>query len=278
MSTPRPIGEVLVANVTVQSATKRKNRRGDGTEWAIRAFIPAFGIQDFATPFTIPGNWATEILEGDTVRCQLIRAKLKNTEEGVPRAGDKDHHYFWNCQEWATDEPLTELAPITQTDAAQGNTPRQPGSNPQDDYRRSKEEMRWTEAVHLATRLLSGNMMPQSWATGIPMGKSVGAYIMEWATWYYNTIIDGPPEPELEMPQDGATEAAEPPPEPELGPPPAEPAPAPIPALKAGTRCPATGHSMFTLLLVEGDPTPKHPIVVSVDGQRVLDHWCYGEG
>ena len=71
-----------------------------------------------------------------------------------------------------------------------------------------------------------------------------------------------------ETPQDGATidaAASVPPPTPTT---PAAPAP--------GDLCRIAEHGGKGLMLVTGDPRPKHPIYIKVDDRQMFDRWCYG--
>ena len=103
----------------------------------------------------------------------------------------------------------------------------------------------------------------------------VEAWIIDRAAWYYQAIVAGPPQ---EMPPAAPVEAAGPPPAPPVSKtPPAVPAPSLTVPLLAGTKCPIPGHGGLPLNLVQGDPRPKHPVTVLVQGIRSLDHWCYGE-
>ena len=97
-----------------------------------------------------------------------------------------------------------------QEPASNSNAP-QTGS--QDDYRRSKQEMRWTEAYHMATRIVPprglkivdrvlGDEQPEQDAA------MMEAFISGWASWFYNELAsvgntehEAPTEPgEPEMP------------------------------------------------------------------------------
>ena len=77
------------------------------------------------------------------------------------------------------------------------------------------------------------------------------------------------PGPGDQMPQDDATLDAEPLPAPEPSPTPTAPC--------QGDLCRIAEHGGKGLLLVTGDPRPKHPVYVRVGGKEVLDRWCYGE-
>ena len=70
-----------------------------------------------------------------------------------------------------------------------------------------------------------------------------------------------------ELPQDGATIDAESPAAP-------EPQTSAWPAQAA--YCPIAPHGGKALMLVAGDPRPKHPIYIMVSGKQVMDRWCYG--
>ena len=244
--TTKTIGEIVIVPVTVESATKRRRVTDGATEWGIRAFIPSLGMKDYSTPFIIPRD-AAEIMAGDTVICKMRRGKLKAEKDGR-----YDTHFFWDCVEWNTQESPPSPVPS----GGSG-----PSNSPQDDFRRSKEEMRWTEALGMATQAwqaIFANSPSAAWSQA-----AVEAAIMDKAIWYYQAIVAGPPQ---EMPPAGPTEAAEPPEVPTL-----------VVALLSGTKCPVSGHGGMPLNLVQGDPRPKHPVYIYVQGIRSLDHWCYGE-
>ena len=274
--TAKTIGETVIAPVTVESATKRRRATGDGvTEWGIRAFIPSLGIKDYSTPFIIPGDAAAEIMAGDVVMCKLRRGKLKAEKDGR-----YDTHFFWDCVEWNTQESPPSPGPA----GGAG-----PSTSSQDEYRRSKEEMRWTEALGLAIQI--SQVLLRGTTSDGRDSPHLEALVLDRANWFYKAIVAGPPQ---ELPQDAPTEAAEPPEAPEMsqGPPwttviPAKvisetkgkglPTSPPVVPLRPGTRCPISGHGGLPLNLVPGDPLPKHPVYIYVQGIRSLDHWCYGE-
>ncbi len=95
--------------------------------------------------------------------------------------------------------------------AEDGEIPvQQPGANgegqqidSQSDYRRSKEEMRWTEAYHMASRVATAvqtsEASVQDWE----------ASLVGWAGWFYNELADAD-KPNDQQPEEPATEQPEP--------------------------------------------------------------------
>jgi len=107
-----------------------------------------------------------------------------------------------------------------QQPAASGNTP-QTGSL--DDYRRSKEEMRWTEAYHMATRIIPGRgegMLNRKIDDGPEEDAAMEAYLVSWAGWFYNELVACTEPTSDQAEEDGPYQASE---EPEMPPPVDEP-------------------------------------------------------
>jgi hypothetical protein len=52
----------------------------------------------------------------------------------------------------------------------------------QDEYRRSKEEMRWTEAYHMAARIAIALLQSEN--------EDKEAFIIGWAGWFYNELAN----------------------------------------------------------------------------------------
>jgi hypothetical protein len=68
------------------------------------------------------------------------------------------------------------------------NGARNGSSGSQDEYRRSKEEMRWTEAYHMATRITVADD---------PDSNNRESNLVGWAGWFYNELVrvgSTPPE------------------------------------------------------------------------------------
>ena len=161
----KTIGETIVADITVEAATKRlrQTRQGEIAEWALRLFVPALGIKQYSAPIFMDAVWAKEIFAGETHRVKLRRGRLKEGKEG-----NYDSDYFWELEEWDTEESVPPSA-----------------NSSQDEWRRSKEEMRWTEALHMATQFLRVSFEPGN--TNLDVDLRVIAEPI------YRAIIEGPP-------------------------------------------------------------------------------------
>ncbi len=95
---------------------------------------------------------------------------------------------------------ISEASPTEDQPIAASTQPSNGSQRPEDDYRRSKEEMRWTECMHMATRINDqpaddGN--PEQWQE----------YYRRWANWFYE-ILQNPPESSPET-GSGASEPEE---------------------------------------------------------------------
>lgn len=269
MTTPKPQGQVIVAEVTIESATKRRRKMGNGevVEWALKLFVPSLGIKKYSTPTSMPSEWAQDLIAGETHMARLSRGRLQNDRDGQPKEGKYDSDYWWDIAEWDTAE--VPIAP----DPRETVSHQPPGS--QDEYRRSKIEMRWTKALGMATQML---------ALGVD-DEGTRQQVATLAMWYYEQLAAGP---HYEMPQDDATLDAELAAalEPLIAPAVPQIATDPRLALKPsrttpavpaqGDLCRIAEHGGKGLKLVTGDPRPKHPIYVRVDGKEVFDRWCYG--
>ena len=94
----------------------------------------------------------------ETRMVELEKGRLQPGKDG-----SRDFHFFWEVKEWDTTKSLTnnatawEPAPVAATEAAAPAAPAtEARGGSYDDRFRTKEELRWTEAVHMATRMLQG--------------------------------------------------------------------------------------------------------------------------
>ena len=209
------VTEAVTRVVAAAVAEASKEKRGEREVWGLRLKVP---FSDWPIPTSMPLGWAPEVFKGDSVMVKLLRGRLVNDDKD----GSKDFHYFWDVEEWNTTAPVT--APV-----AGGND---------DDRFRTKEELRWTEAMHMAVRVLGSN------AAGSKPG------ILNWAEYFYETlehppVAEVPPETQEELP---FTPEEEPPSA--EGPPPETQAKAPRNGTKAKT---------CSLHLMQFDKHGRHP-------------------
>ena len=130
----------------------------------------------YAIPTSMPAEAAQEIVGGDAHMVKFRRGR--ETGKGD---GSQDYHYFWEVEEWDTREaPSTSGA----THPAPYEGQRPSGTNGQDEFRRSKEEMRWTEALHMATATVARQP-----------GRVAREDVTEWAGWFYEQIAAVPDTP-----------------------------------------------------------------------------------
>ena len=129
-----------------------------------------------------------------TAYFDIAKGNLKQDKSGK-YASD----YFWNLS--TIGEPQADVPAPTPSSSGE----RGPGS--QDEYRRSKEEMRWTEAVSNATNLLAADTTEVENDTA----EQLKAAILDWAAWYYQAIISGPPSLQQETPAEAPSVPAQPP-------------------------------------------------------------------
>lgn len=188
----------------------------------------------------------TELEKGQCF--EVYYSEKENPQGGAP---------FRNLEWWHK----VELPASTAQEAAEAVT----AATRENENRRSAQEMRWTEALGMATQLVT---------IGILDDEAARRAILGLGMWYYEQLEAGPYPA---MPQDGATIDAEPPAEPE--PPPTSAAP--VTGDRGGwggllSRCRIAEHGGQVLMLVAGDARPKHPVHIVVDGKRILDRWCYG--
>ena len=159
-----------VVQATVESATKE--RRNDRAVWALKLKVP---WSQYAIPTSMPAEAAQEIVGGDAHMVKFRRGR--ETGKGD---GSQDYHYFWEIEEWDTKQ--TPDTPNTGW-SAPPNGQRPSGTNSQDEFRRSKEEMRWTEALHMAT-----TMVAREPGTVLQVRPDV----TDWAEWFYEQIAASP--------------------------------------------------------------------------------------
>ena len=157
MSTEEPVTRVVAAKVREAS----KEKRGEKELWGLKLKVP---FSQYAIPTSMPLASASEVFKGETYMVKLRRGRLVKDEYD----GSKDFHYFWDVEEWNTAAPLTPAA------SSNGN---------QDEYRRSKTEMRWTEALHLATRVNGPETVNN---------EHVRIYLRDWAEWFYEQLARPP--------------------------------------------------------------------------------------
>lgn len=178
---------IVLATVTEASKELKYDRDGNEVEqWAVRLDVPS--ISKFPSPVKVPGHKAATILKGSTHRVKLIRGRLRDTA----KSDQHDYDYYWDLAEngWDTDNAPTVVTPLV--------TPRV------DDERfRTKEELRWTEAIHVASRLLAPH-------------QPTAAVVRETAEGIYAMLVAGPTEEPTEPRQPHPPSARlAPPPEPD---------------------------------------------------------------
>ena len=125
-------------SVTISEATIAK--RGDEEQWRLKIHVP---WSNYPIPTSMPHEWAQQILGGETHLIKVRRGRLvKETYDG-----SRDYHYYWDVIEWnAPDESASSsVSTITRPSTSAAH----------DDRFRTKEELRWTEAMHIAAHLHS---------------------------------------------------------------------------------------------------------------------------
>ena len=161
--------ETRVVAAVVAEASKEK--RGEREMWGLKLKVP---FSKWPIPTSMPLAWEADVFKGETYMVKLKRGRLVQDDSD----GTKDFHYFWDVEEWNTRAPVTET----------GNG---------DDKFRSKEELRWTEAMHMAVRCRGVVLLPD--------GLLERTTIVEWALWFYETLthapmVVAPDEPEEDLP------------------------------------------------------------------------------
>ena len=133
-----------------------------------------------------------------SIKAGMYEAVVEKKNQKSNTDGSQPFH--WNYR-------ILELKPVSAT-APQESGYKQAVERGQ--YQRSKEEMRWTEAMHMATR-----MCPIEEEDS---GRLTSDALLQWATWFYNrldqdvpqrspepdsgTITDGGDHPDHGMPED----------------------------------------------------------------------------
>ena len=124
-------------SVTISEATITK--RGEESYWRLKLEVP---WSNFPIPTAMPVEWAEQVLGGESYSVKMRRGRLiKDSYDG-----SRDYHYYWDIIEWDTQPPAETTRPVA--------------SGTHDDRFRTKEELRWTEAMHIAARLHSTRGSP----------------------------------------------------------------------------------------------------------------------
>lgn len=183
--TTKTQGDVVVALATIESATKTKRTVGreeqERTEWALKLFIPSLGIKQYSTPCKMDVRWATDLMGGEEHRVKFTRGRLKEGKEGK-----YDTEWFWEIAEWDTEESL--VLPESSTSSPNGHTE---ASGTRGDIFRTKEELRWTEALHIASRLMAVQFSPEQYSEG--NGVDPVEFTIELAERLYQALEAGYP-------------------------------------------------------------------------------------
>ena len=153
------VQEQVTRVVAAVVAEASRERRGDIDMWALKLKVP---FSDYPIPTSMPADWASEIFKGESYMVELRRGRRIKDDS----TGTRDFLFFWNVAEWATTTPVT--VPV-------------PDSNGDDRFR-TKEQLRWTEAMHMAVAY-----------TAAP-GEEGPAYstVLEFAERFYATLEAGP--------------------------------------------------------------------------------------
>lgn len=145
-------GEIRVVMAKVESASlaTQQTRDGEQTVWKLKLLCPTIWPR-YAIPCQMPSDRASQIIAGQDVKVKMQRGRIRKEEFD----GSRDTDYYWDIIEWDTQEQTT-AAPARPAPAPGRSTPAGspgPAYAPESDFRRSKEEMRKTEAWHVASRL-----------------------------------------------------------------------------------------------------------------------------
>ena len=167
-----------IVDVEVESATQavRQINGEDHYVWNLKLKAPS--MSKFALPCSMPAEWTDRVVQDQKVRVKLRRGRLKE-KDGQTEDGSRDYHYWWDLDEWDT----KEQAPVSQ-----GNTG--PGGDRSDIFR-LKEELRWTEAWHIVSRM--------GWCD-----RSTSVEEMRTAALEIYNELENPPEPSSPEPQQSA--------------------------------------------------------------------------
>jgi hypothetical protein len=214
-----------VVQVTVESASKEK--RGNNVVWAFRLEVP---WSKYAIPTSMPMDWSeTDILKGESYQVKLRRGKqITNTSDG-----SRPYHYFWDIAEWGSSTSASTKA-------------QRPTRSDGTEVFRTKEELRWTEAMHMAVQTASWNIQTNHEA------------FHDLATLFY-AQLSNPPGAQQE-PQEPVSGASEPGPGADVG--------ALPQALVPGDMCPEHPASRVSAL-------GNHPVWDDLPGGgRAIVGWC----
>lgn len=137
----------------------------------------------------------------------VAQKSLKKKRDGSTHDGSLPWMWNYSITKFLS---AAEMPTQTQQPAASGNTaPLVPQSGSQDDYRRSKEEMRWTEAYHMATRMV-GPFTEMEVPEMVVQEQE--ALIVSWAGWFYNELAASTAPISDQAEEDGPYQASEEPP------------------------------------------------------------------
>jgi len=122
----------------------------------------------------------------------IAHKSLVQAKQGT-HDGSRDFMWHWSILKFVS---KADAMP-TQTPAASGNGPQSPPQRVRDDGSavfRTKEELRWTEAYHMAARV--------AWSSEMEFTPGWQDYLSAWAGWFYNELaaVDAPaaePDPEI---------------------------------------------------------------------------------
>ena len=161
--------ETVTRVVAAVVAEASKEKRGERDMWGLKLKVP---FSDYPIPTSMPLAWEADVFKGESYMVKLRRGRLVKDDSD----GTRDFHYFWDVEEWNTRAPAT----VAESDNG-------------DDRFRTKEELRWTEAMHIAVRCRG--VVP------VPDGLLERTTIVEWALWFYETLsyppVADPPEEDL---------------------------------------------------------------------------------
>lgn len=161
--------------VTIESATPAQ--RGNEDRWSLKIKVP-FSHYPITTFISRGSAQADDLVHGSTHMVALTRGnKIKPESDG-----ERAWHWYWDVAAWDTSAPAT---PVTEHN-----------NGSQDEYRRSKVEMRWTEALGLAVGQLG----------------DANEKLIERARWFYSQLEAGPPDVAGDAPEGLPEEFTRPPP------------------------------------------------------------------
>lgn len=152
---------VKTVPVTLVSATQRLSS-SDQLLWDMKIKVP---FSQYPIPTAMPYEWGTEesMRVGTQVTARLLRGKLRPGQQGT-----QDFHWYWEVVGWAGWGQAGELP-----DAL-------PDALPDDPRFRSKDELRFTEAWHIAVAMA---------AAGYFQGESPRLEDFEGLAWgVYNSL------------------------------------------------------------------------------------------